>query len=174
MFTNRTHQIGSRSYRAVVVSIALVLALLPGATAALAQPGGQAVPFRGTWQATEITVGFVFPILHNVATVSGNATQLGQYTAAFEVFVNVSNDPPTAATSTVEFSAANSDKLFSEGTGTSTFGDAPGTYNIVEQHTITGGTGRFAGATGSFTVKRVIAASGVTSGTFDGTIVLAH
>jgi hypothetical protein len=38
-----------------------------------------------------------------------------------------------------------------------------------------GGTGRFAGATGSLTVERVlIQATGVSSGSFNGTISWAH
>ena len=47
----------------------------------------------------------------------------------------------------------------------------PDVFQDQEVHTITGGTGRFAGAQGSFTVKRL--ASGVTfltSGSFQGTI----
>ena len=48
-------------------------------------------------------------------------------------------------------------------------------YNLVTQfYAITGGTGRFAGATGNFTVTRLVNnATGVSKGSFDGTIVLA-
>jgi len=43
----------------------------------------------------------------------------------------------------------------------------------VENYTITGGTGRFAGASGSFTVERMIQRStGISSGTMNGTIAL--
>jgi hypothetical protein len=44
---------------------------------------------------------------------------------------------------------------------------------VVEEHTITGGTGRFAGATGSFTLERLVSTvTGVTDGSFDGSILL--
>jgi hypothetical protein len=44
-------------------------------------------------------------------------------------------------------------------------------FVIVEHATITGGTGRFAGATGSFTVQRSYdVAAGTTIGSIEGTI----
>ena len=44
---------------------------------------------------------------------------------------------------------------------------------IIETYTITGGTGRFAGANGTFTVERTAnQATGETSGTMNGTIIL--
>ena len=49
----------------------------------------------------------------------------------------------------------------------------PNVITIVEMYTITGGTGRFAGATGNFTVERVLnQATGVSSGTIIGNIVI--
>ncbi|MEO8129191.1 MAG: hypothetical protein ABI822_18950 [Bryobacteraceae bacterium] len=49
--------------------------------------------------------------------------------------------------------------------------DTPGVQRIVEMHTITGGTGRFTGAQGSYIVLRLVeSATGVTSGSFEGTI----
>jgi hypothetical protein len=73
------------------------------------------------------------------------------------------------------FVAANGDILFVEGTGQGTPTPTPNVDTIVETDTITGGTGRFAGATGSFTLVRLLnLATGVTSGTFDGNIVIAN
>jgi hypothetical protein len=47
--------------------------------------------------------------------------------------------------------------------------------SIVETAAITGGTGRFAGATGAFTIHRILnQVTGVSSGSFDGTISPSH
>jgi hypothetical protein len=44
---------------------------------------------------------------------------------------------------------------------------------VEEAYTTTGGTGRFAGASGSFTVERLFnLVTGFTSGSFDGFIVI--
>ena len=55
------------------------------------------------------------------------------------------------------FRAANGDTLTANDSGqASTTGNA-NVLAIVEHATITGGTGRFAGATGNFTVRRLLA-----------------
>jgi hypothetical protein len=77
--------------------------------------------------------------------------------------------PPTAS-GFYYFVAANGDTLTAEFDGVST-PVAPGFLYIVETATITGGTGRFAGATGSFTVERLYdTLAGTTVGSFEGTI----
>ncbi len=126
-------------------------------------------PFRGSIQAVE-TYDVQFPTLFAHGSGTGQATHLGRFAVTYEFESNI-----LAATGTgpAHFVAAKGDSLFTEVSGQGNPTDDPDISFIVETHTITGGTGRFAGATGSFTVERLISLStGVTSGSFEGTIVL--
>jgi hypothetical protein len=74
------------------------------------------------------------------------------------------------ATGFYQFTAANGDMLVAAFNGQST-PMTPEIHHIVETATIKGGTGRFADATGAFTVDRLInVVTSTTSGSFDGTI----
>jgi hypothetical protein len=75
------------------------------------------------------------------------------------------------AIGSAHFIAANGDSIFTEIIGQGNPIEGSDFSFIVETNTITGGTGRFAGATGSFTVERLLnRVTGVTSGSFEGTI----
>jgi len=75
------------------------------------------------------------------------------------------------AVGTYQFVAANGDRLTASFSGQATPTLAPGVLAIVETATITGGTGRFAGATGSFSCMRLFnTVTGKTTGSFAGTI----
>jgi hypothetical protein len=75
-----------------------------------------------------------------------------------------------ASTGAATFTAANGDTLTATVAGQATR-TGPTTLSIVEIYTITGGTGRFADATGNFTLRsNVEQTTGVSSGTFRGTI----
>ena len=70
------------------------------------------------------------------------------------------------------FTAANGDQLFATFLG---LGVGEPIANITETLTITGGTGRFAGASGTLTVRRTLdLRSGVSSGSIDGSITMQH
>jgi len=75
-------------------------------------------------------------------------------------------------TGSYEFTAANGDTLIADVTGQ--FGptaENPRVLLSVETATITGGTGRFADATGTFTIERLFnQVTGLTTGSFEGTI----
>jgi hypothetical protein len=98
---------------------------------------------------------------------TGNATHLGQFTLDIPHVVNRAKG---TAVGSYEFTAANGDTLTADFTGVAV-PIAPGVLYIEETATITGGTGRFAGATGSFTVERLYdTVAGTTVGSFEGTI----
>jgi hypothetical protein len=134
--------------------------------------GGVQLPFRGSFQQTETSQPQSPTTLLVTGTGVGTATHLGRYTMTFTALVDF-----TAGTGLGQatFVAANGDRLFSTDSGQATPTADPGILSITEIATITGGTGRFEGATGSFTGERLLnAATGVSSGSFTGTITLAH
>ena len=99
---------------------------------------------------------------------SGIATHLGRFTLTWNFIVNLADGTGSGP---VSFIAANGDVVFITALGQSEPTDTPGVFHIVEIQTITGGTGRFAGAQGSFIVDRLIDLNtGFTSGSFHGTI----
>ena len=123
-------------------------------------------PFKGTFTGVE-TDQLVFPILSVNREATGTATYLGKYTehATFQVDVRTGS-----ATGNATFTAANGDTLTASVVGQGTV-TGPTTRSIVEVYTITGGTGRFAGATGTLTLERTLdLTTGVSSGTFSGAI----
>src|SRR5439155_19540902 len=95
-------------------------------------------------------------------------TQLGKFTLDIPHVVNRTD---RSAIGSYEFTAANGDTLTADFTGQAMLTDTPGVLYIVETATITGGTGRFAGATGSFISQRLFdTVTGTTIGSFKGTI----
>jgi hypothetical protein len=152
-----------RRLSAVSGVLVVVLLLAVAAPAAAAQQ----VTFKG-WLAGNVTVApLTFPLEHVLIEASGNATQLGKFTLNVPHEVNL---VLRTGTGTYEFTAANGDRLNADFTGLATL-EAPLVVTIHETGIINGGTGRFAGATGSFTVDRTFYLdSGLTVGSFEGTI----
>ena len=148
--------------RALFVALALVFSL--AGPAAASEP----VPFKGTLEGVA-TMTFLGPTSVSVRIEGGgNASHLGRYTVEVPHLVN----PQTRIGSgSYVFTAANGDTLTATFTGQATPTATPGVLTIEETATITGGTGRFSGATGSFTARRVFnQLTGVTSGSFEGRI----
>ena len=150
-------------------SSAASLALAVLAVLGLAGPvaAGEQVPFKGSLDGV-VTVTPDPPLLSVLVDATGNATQLGHFTLAIPHIV----DPATGtATGSYDFTAANGDTLSADFTGYARPTATPGVLYIEETATITGGTGRFAGATGSFISERLFdTIAGTTTGSFEGTI----
>jgi len=145
----------------VVLVVAVAVALASVAVAVAAES-----PFKGTVNAVE-TSQVVFPIASIDRVGTGTATHLGKFTEHVTEQVNLLT---LSATGAATFTAANGDTLTASVTGQATE-TSPGVASIVEVYTITGGTGRFAGATGTFTLESTLnLATGVSSGTFSGVI----
>jgi hypothetical protein len=120
------------------------------------------VPFKGSFEGYADASAFPAVVLH----LTGRASQLGQFT-----FVEPHVVTPPTGVGTFEFVASNGDTIFGTATGTATPTDTPNVLSIEAHATITGGTGRFAGATGSFTGVRLYdRATGWTAGTFEGSV----
>jgi hypothetical protein len=153
----------------------LVLALL--AVLGLAGPvaAGEQVPFEGRFSGVATVSGGPTILIGNV-NATGNATQLGSFTLQIPHLVNRGTDPfpfPWSSTGFYQFVAANGDTVSASFTGQ--VNPIPGGLADVEIATITGGTGRFAGATGGFTVERVVLVDPTTGtrttiGSFEGII----
>jgi hypothetical protein len=145
----------------------LALAVLTVLSFAGAITAGEQVPFKGSLEG-DVTVTPLAPPLVSVdVEATGTATLLGHFTLDIP---HVVNRATMTATGSYEFTAANGDTLTADFTGTAT-PIAPGVLYIEETATITGGTGRFAGASGSFTVERLFdIGAGTTTGSFTGTI----
>ena len=154
-------KIQRRMFVAVVAASAVSLASI-AVSAVAAQ-----TPFKGTLNADE-TVVVTPPTASLTREGTGTATYLGRYTEHIVMTINL---PTLSSTGTATFTAANGDTLTATVLGQATPTTTPGVLSIVEEYTITGGTGRFADATGIFRLESTVnQATGVSSGTFSGVI----
>ena len=156
----------------VSIFIALMLLTVGVSVAFAAQPSGRRhIHFEGTMQSVETDEVFN-PTIYLHGNGSADATNLGQFTLHFEGIVY--RDPAVGGVSVEaeHLTMANGDKIFATATG---LGIVDGDYsNIVENYTITGGTGQFKDASGKYTVERLVyRPTGVSSGTIEGNIKLA-
>ena len=150
--------------------------LIPLARTRFAAPAGTPgstkttrIPFKGTLQSHE-SYSTIFPTMFVTATGSGEATLLGQITVNYQTKVNLSD---LSQSGSLSLAGIDGDSLLAKGVGQAIEDRTPGRFSVVEIYTITGGTGRFARASGTLTLKRRVSVTGgITSGSFEGYIVL--
>lgn len=156
----------------ISISAAILTAALSSFTQA--DPGGLVEHgLKGTFAQFE-TREINFPLMSVDGVGGGNATLLGRYTE-HTVFTEV-DLITTFGIGTALYTAANGDTISTEVEASSGPG-GPGVWVVTEHHTIIGGSGRFNGATGEFTVVRQFDGppeSPFSHGHLFGTIVLQH
>jgi hypothetical protein len=107
------------------------------------------VPIKGYYK----TTAQVFtppPFLHQQITGQGQSSHLGKGSFVADAHINLTTAPPFAVSGTAVFKAANGDEFYTDFTGRATPPDGGVGMYVEIDHTITGGTGRFSNATGSF------------------------
>lgn len=147
----------------------LVLATLTCLVHAGPAAAGDPVPLHGILSGPyTVSPNPGTPTANLVVSANGIASPLG----LFEVKIpHVVNFATMSATGTYQFSAFGG-KLNGTFTGQSVPIGTDGVYVLVTENvTITGGSGRFTGATGNFTTVRLVDRAGLrTIGFFDGSI----
>src|SRR4051812_46914986 len=101
---------------------------------------GEQVPFKGRFEGVVTITPLAPPFVSVLVEATGNATHLGRFALAIP---HVVNRATMNAMGSYEFTAANGDMLLADFTGHATPTPIPGVLSIVENATITGGTGRF-------------------------------
>ena len=143
--------------------------MLENGTSTVSTSATPTVPFKGKLEGIADPPQFEPPpstsfTAHLLA--SGNATHLGRFTMDYTHRVTGLNGIGAAT-----FTAANGDTLTTTAEGMATPASSPTAFTVVENHTITGGTGRFAGASGSFILTRSVDfADPYTAGSFEGSL----
>jgi hypothetical protein len=155
--------------------LSLLAAVLLTASPAFAH---SLVAFNGSLQGTESDTpqgGLPPATLIASGKLPGLATLFGQFTFNYTLTVILTTTPSTAAGSGTLITI-DGDRIFTDIKGLAMqTTNATGISLIAELNTITGGTGKFAGAKGFFIVERLAnlpPGTGLTSGAFHGTIVL--
>lgn len=160
--------------RHVIASIALL-----GSTSALAQT----VTISGTRQNTNALnppgSGRCSPPYFNTVDISpsngtstGTISNVGNFTSTQSHCI-VTAPPTSLVNGQVTYNFAAGDSITGTYTGNVSTTSTPGTFNATENLVITGGTGRFAGATGTITdvgPLQFVNGNGVFSGTLTGSL----
>ena len=128
----------------------------------------QMVPIRGVYLTSNELLAPP-PMLTQRITGIGESSHLGEGRFVAVSTMNQTTPPPFQLGGTCVFYAANGDTFTSTFTGTATPG--AGRITVIVNHTITGGTGRFVAATGSFTGISIVNPANTTNSiTYEGII----
>jgi hypothetical protein len=137
------------------------------------------IRINGTMAVSESAAPFPNPAegIYINGSFMSTDTALGPFTLFFSLPVDFAfaNTPPGNAGGSrlIVGDAANGDSIVACSIGNNPGSCANGDFHLVETDTIIGGTGRYAGARGSYTIDRCLnAVTGETSGTISGTIVV--
>jgi len=145
----------------------LLLATLLAFTLADFAGAKEQVPFKGSLAIVQTGEVQGATLIVN-GTGTGHGTHLGRFTLTYQEQVDLQTG---IGVGTVVFTAANGDSVFAVFTGQAAPTSDPNVLSLTEVYTITGGTGRFADATGGFTLERLLnLTTGISSGSFRGTI----
>jgi hypothetical protein len=157
-----------RISRAVLALLAVLISVPGQASAA------SLVPFQATVAET-FTAAPCAPVPSLCISAVGiaNATHLGKTRESASVVINLASHPApgcTAETRETILSAANGDQLMLHATGLGC-DTGPTATAAVDSYVVTGGTGRFNGASGNGTIKVTIdRASGTAVTSFNGVL----
>jgi hypothetical protein len=144
-----------------------IAAVILTATLAVSAAAQNLIPFKGAIQGQETHTG-EFPIITANGSCTGIATVVGNLLLTYQDTIDLRT---ASGTGIGQLIAANGDTIYLTNTGSADLVSKPGFAVIAEIYTIAGGTGRFAGAQGSFALDRSVNnATGFTSGSFHGTI----
>lgn len=147
--------------------LALLAVLALAVTLAAPVAAADEVTFKGRLAGTVAVTPLDPPLASVLIEATGNATQLGTFTLQVPHLVNQAT---RIGQGTYVFTASNGDMLTADFSGQAMLVE-PGVLTTHETAVITGGTGRFAGATGSFIADRTFyVVTGQTVGSFEGSV----
>jgi hypothetical protein len=155
----------TRTNLCVTILVIILTVALPVPAAAQHQ-----VPFKGTIQGNDFDIASTSTTVTVLTVGTGIGTLVGKFSFTQTVTVDVTNG---ADTGSAHWVAANGDSIDATvvGSGEPVITPDGIVFSIKETVTVTGGTGRFVGVEGSFTIERVASpVTFLTSGGFDGTI----
>lgn len=158
-----------RRKNVLAVSAMAVALLLPGI--ALSAAGGTDLPIKASHSGYGTADLTTLPVIQTRLVTSGVVSHLGLSTLVQDLVV-VFSGPTITSTGTWTITAANGDQIFGTVTGGGIFTDAVHSTTVAT-YTSSGGTGRFAEATTTFTAivhgTRVSVVGGVGTTYYEGT-----